>query len=251
MAGFSSLLLAAALAAASGPAPATEKPVSIVLVHGAFVDGSGWQAVHDRLIASGYEVLVVQNPTITLDGDVAATEQVIAMAKKPVVLVGHSYGGAVITEAGTDPKVKSIVYIAAFAPDAGESVAALNDAPVEAGEVKAPLLPPQDGFLIVDPAKFPEAFAADVDPAKTRFMAAAQVPWGLGAVTANADRIGWKLKQSYFMVTTEDRMVPPSGQRRMAKRAGAEIVEIKSSHAVMLAHPDEVAAFIQKAADAK
>lgn len=250
MAGFTSLLIAAAVAVTPTPAP-IDKPVSIVLVHGAFVDGSGWQGVHDLLIARGYEVLVVQNPTITLAGDVAATEQVIAMAKRPVVLVGHSYGGAVVTAAGTNPKVKSIVYIAAFAPDTGESVAALNDAPVAEGEVKAPLLPPQDGFLIVDPAKFPGAFAADVDPAKTRFMAVAQVPWGLGAVTANADRIGWKLKPSYFMITTNDRMVPPSGQRRMAKRAGAQVVEIESSHAVMLAHPAEVAAFIEKAVDAK
>lgn len=251
MAGFSSLILAAALAAAPAPAPAGDKPVSIVLVHGAFVDGSGWQAVHDLLTARGYEVLVVQNPTITLAGDVEATEQVIARAKKPVILVGHSYGGAVVTGAGTNPKVKTIVYIAAFAPDAGESVASLNEKPAAEGEVKAPLLPPQDGFLIVDPSKFPNAFAADVDPAKTKFMAVAQVPWGLGAVTANADRIGWKSKPSYFMVTKKDRMVPPSGQRAMAKRAGAKVVEIDSSHAVMLAHPDEVAAFIQTAADGK
>lgn len=230
------------------PAQAAEERVSIVLVHGAFVDGSGWQAVYDILSKRGHEVLVVQNPTITLADDVAATERVIALARYPVVLVGHSYGGAVITQAGDNPKVRTIAYIAAFAPDAGESVASLNEEPAGPGEVKAPLLPPQDGYLVVDPAKFPGAFAADVDPAKTRFMAAAQVPWGLGAVTTKLSRIGWKMKPSHFMVTTDDRMIPPSAQRRMAKRAGAQTVEIRSSHAVMLSHPGDVAAFIESAA---
>jgi len=224
--------------------------LSVVLVHGAFVDGSGWQAVHTQLSDDGYEVLVVQNPTITLEGDVAATERAIAAARHPVVLVGHSYGGAVVTEAGDNPKVKAIAYIAAFVPDAGESVAALNEAPAEAGESKAPVLPPVDDYLIVDPVQFPEAFAADVDPATTRFMAAAQVPWWLGAATAPVTRVGWKAKPTFYLVAKADRMVPPSAQRRMAERAGATLSEIDSSHAAMLSHPQEVAAFISAAAQA-
>lgn len=223
---------------------------SVVLVHGAFVDGSGWQAVHAILSGRGFEVLVVQNPTISLDGDVAATASLIGLARNPVILVGHSYGGAVITEAGADPRVKALVYIAAFVPDLGESVADLNDHPSNPDEAKAPLLPRQDGFLVVDPAKFPEAFAADVAPETTRFMAAAQVPWGLDAVTAKVSRAGWKDRPVHYLVATGDRMVPPSAQRRMATRAGARIVEVDSSHAMMLSRPYEVAAAIETAASA-
>lgn len=225
-----------------------EAKVSIVLVHGAFVDGSGWQTIYAILSARGYEVLVVQNPAITLEGDVAATERVIGLARHPVILVGHSYGGAVVTEAGDHPKVKAVVYLAAFVPDAGESVASLNEYPVEPGETKAPVLPPLDGFLTVDPERFPEAFAADVGVEKTRFMAAAQVPWGLGALTAKITRPAWKNKPTHYMVATNDLMIPPSAQRRMATRAGARIVEIESSHAVMLARPYEAATFIESAA---
>jgi pimeloyl-ACP methyl ester carboxylesterase len=237
------------LAATSGSALAQPaKSTSIVLVHGAFVDGSGWQAVYDRLSKDGYEVLVVQNPTISLDGDVAVTERAIAAAKYPVVLVGHSYGGMVITQAGDNPKVRSLAYIAAFAPEAGESVESLNEKPAEAGESKAPLLPPRDGYLIVDPEKFPNAFAADVPPQTTRFMAAAQVPWGLQAVTTKISKVAWKAKPTSFMVTGNDHMIPPSAQRMMAQRSGAKTVEIESSHAVMLSHPQAVADFV-KAAD--
>jgi len=242
-------LFAAMITAASTfTAPAAEKNVSIVLVHGAFVDASGWQAVYDILSADGYEVLAVQNPTVTLQGDVEATRQVIARANKPVVLVGHSYGGAVITEAGGVPKVQSLVYIAAFAPKEGESVFDIATAPTP-GEDKAPLLPPSDGFLLVDPLKFPAAFAGDVDTAKTRFMADAQVPWGLGAVETKITAPAWKSKPTYFMLTANDHMIPPSQQRSMAGRAGAKVVEINSSHAVMLSHPKEVAAFIASVAD--
>ncbi|QWW70254.1 alpha/beta hydrolase [Rhizobium sp. WYJ-E13] len=226
---------------------AADKPVSIVLVHGAFVDASGWQQVYDILSADGYEVLAVQNPTITLQGDVDATRQVIARASKPVVLVGHSYGGAVITEAGNLPKVKSLVYLAAYALQAGESVYDIGTAPTP-GEDKAPLLPPSDGFLLVDFAKFPTSFAADVDPAKTRFMAESQVPWGLGAVQTKITAPAWKEKPTYFMVTKNDHMIPPSQQRSMAARAGAKVIEIDSSHAVMLSHPQDVADFITSAA---
>lgn len=241
-------VLAAMVTTVSAPiSMAAEKDVSIVLVHGAFVDASGWRDVYDILSADGYEVLAVQNPTVTLEGDAEATRQAVSRASKPVVLVGHSYGGAVITEAGNLPKVRSLVYIAAFAPEAGESVYDIATAPTP-GEDKAPLLPPSDGFLLVDPAKFPDAFAADVDPATTRFMANAQVPWGLGAVQATIAKPAWKEKPTYFMVTTLDRMVPPSQQRAMAARAGAKVAEIASSHAAVLSHPEEVAAFIASAA---
>ena len=222
--------------------------VSIVLVHGAFVDGSGWQTVHAILSARGYEVLVVQNPTITLEGDVAATERVINQARHPVVLVGHSYGGAVVTQAGDHPRVTALVYISAFVPDAGESVASLNEHPAEPGETKAPVLPPQEGFLMVDPERFPEAFGADVGLERTRFMAASQVPWGLGALTAQLTRTAWRNKPAHYMVAGHDLMIPPSAQRRMAARSGARTVEIESSHAVMLARPYEVATFIETAA---
>ncbi|PHQ63654.1 MAG: alpha/beta hydrolase [Sphingobium sp.] len=221
---------------------------SVVLVHGAFVDGSGWQQVHSRLVARGFDVLVVQHPTVTLDGDVSATMRVIEAARHPVLLVGHSYGGAVITQAGNHPKVEGLAYIAAFVPDAGESVAQLNDAPAEKGENKAPVLPPQDGYLIVDPVKFPDAFAADVDPRTTRFMASAQLPWSLDAATATISQAAWKTKPSFYLVASADKMVPPSAQRRMARRAGAALTEIDSSHAAMMSHPTKVADFIAAAA---
>jgi pimeloyl-ACP methyl ester carboxylesterase len=245
-------LLFVTLIATAAPAQAAppEKPVSIVLVHGAFVDGSGWKSVYDALSKDGYEVLVVQNPTLTLEGDAEATRQVIARAKHPVVLVGHSYGGAVITQAGDDPKVKSLAYIAAFAPDVGESVSDLASKP-HPGEDAAPLLPPADGFLLVDPIKFPTAFAADVDGSTTRFMAASQVPWGLGAVGFKLTKAAWKNKPAHYMLTLQDHMVPPSGQRMMATRAKAKLVEIPSSHAVMLSHPQKVVAFIEGVAQEK
>lgn len=243
-------LILAAFAATPGLATAQEKPTSVVLVHGAFADGSGWRAVHDLLAREGYEVLVVQNPTESLAGDVAATRRAIAAARHPVVLVGHSYAGMVITEAGADPKVRSLVYLAAFAPDVGESVATLSQTPPAPGESHAPLLPPRDGFLIVDPEKFPAAFAADVDPGVTRFMAVSQTPWGLAAVQAPVATAAWRDRPSRFMVAAQDRMIPPSAQRAMAGRAGATVVEIASSHAVMLSHPAEVAALIEDAAGA-
>jgi pimeloyl-ACP methyl ester carboxylesterase len=241
---FATLLLFALPAAAQ----AGEQPYSVVLVHGAFVDGSGWQKTFEVLKKNGYEVIVVQNPTISLAGDAAVTRRAISAAQHPVILVGHSYGGAVITEAGMDPKVKSLVYIAAFAPEAGETVEQLATTPIP-GEPGAPLLPPRDGFLLVDPLKFPESFAAGADQELARFMAASQVPWGVEAVGSKVTAAAWKSKPSFFMVTTQDHMIPPTLQRTMAKRAGAKTVEIASSHAVMLTYPDKVAEFIQAAAE--
>ena len=227
----------------------TDKPVSIVLVHGGFVDGSGWQGVHDILTKDGYEVIVVQNPTISLADDVVVTRRAIAAAKNPVVLVGHSYGGVVITEAGNDPKVASLVYIAAFAPDAGESVQTLIANPPPGASVP-PILPPKDGFLALDKAKFAAAFAADVDPATAQFMANAQVPWGLEAAGGAVTTAAWRSKPSHYLVATDDHMIPPPAQRQMAQRAGAQVAETSGSHAVYVSRPEEVARTIRQAAAA-
>ncbi len=240
-------LMLAAIAPPLADAAGTEKATSVVLVHGAFVDGSGWKAVHDLLSQDGYEVLVTQHATATLDGDVTAVNSVIGAAKFPVVLVGHSYGGMIISRAGLDPRVKSLVYVAAYAPEPGESVAKLARIAAQPGESRAPLPPLRDGHRLVDPARCPAAFAADVPPSITRFMAAAQLPWGLPAVEAEVGDVAWKVKPAMYLVATEDRMIPPSLQRMMAGRSGARTSELASSHAVMLSHPREVAAFIAAA----
>jgi pimeloyl-ACP methyl ester carboxylesterase len=227
-------------------AHATEK--AIVLVHGGFVDGSGWEGVYDILKKDGYEVSVVQNPTISLAGDVVATKAVIDAQSKPVILVGHSYGGAVITEAGNDPKVVGLVYIAAFAPDAGESVGTLiaNPAP---GAPVPPILPPQNGFLTLDKAKFPASFAADVDPKKAQFMADAQIPWGLEALNGTISKPAWKAKPNWYLIASEDKMIPPDAQRAMSKRAGSAVVEEKGSHAIYVSQPEAVAKLIETATE--
>jgi pimeloyl-ACP methyl ester carboxylesterase len=224
-----------------------EKPVSIVLVHGGFVDGSGWQAVHGILSKGGYEVIVVQNPTLSLEDDVAVTSRAIAAAKHPVILVGHSYGGVVITEAGNDPKVRTLAYIAAFAPDGGESVETLIANPPPGASVP-PILPPVDGFLKLDSDKFAASFAADVDPATARFMADSQVPWGVNALAGKVSVPAWKSKPSYYLVASDDHMIPPPAQRMMAERAGAKVVETPGSHAVYVSRPADVARLIEQAA---
>ena len=222
-------------------------PVSIVLVHGGFVDGSGWEGVHAILKQDGYDVSIVQNPTLDLAGDVAATRQIISQAKGPVVLVGHSYGGVVITEAGNDPKVSKLVYIAAFAPDKGESVGSLIKNPPPGAPVP-PILPPQNGYLFLDKAKFANSFAADVDAKKAAFMANSQVPWGIGALEGAVTEPAWRQKPSWYLVATDDRMIPPPAQHFMSKRAGATVVESKGSHAVYVSRPDVVASIIKSAA---
>jgi pimeloyl-ACP methyl ester carboxylesterase len=225
----------------------TDKTVSIVLVHGGFVDGSGWQGVHAILTRDGYEVIVVQNPTVSLADDVAVTKRAIAAASHPVVLVGHSYGGVVVTEAGNDPKVTSLAYIAAFAPDTGESVEMLIANPPPGASVP-PILPPQDGFLRLDSAKFAASFAADVDPATAQFMADSQVPWGLEALGGKVTVPAWKSKPSHYLVATNDHMIPPPAQRQMAQRAGAAVVEVAGSHAIYVSQPAAVARLIEQAA---
>jgi pimeloyl-ACP methyl ester carboxylesterase len=220
---------------------------NIVLVHGGFVDGSGWQGVYKALKKDGYAVTIVQNPTFSLADDVAVTKRALAAQDGPVILVGHSYGGVVITEAGNDPKVTGLVYIAAFAPDKGESVSALIKDPPPGAPVP-PILAPQDGYLFLDTAKFAASFAADVSPDVAEFMADSQVPWGLEALNGSITDAAWKTKPSWYMVSTEDKMIPPDAQRAMSKRAGSTVVEVKGSHAVYVSQPQAVATLIEKAA---
>jgi pimeloyl-ACP methyl ester carboxylesterase len=220
---------------------------NIVLVHGGFVDGAGWEGVYNILKRDGYSVSIVQNPTISLEDDVAVTKRALAAQDGPTVLVGHSYGGVVITEAGNDPKVSALVYIAAFAPDKGESVGTLIKDPPPGAPVP-PILPPQDGFLFLDKAKFLASFAADVDSEKAAFMADSQVPWGVGAIGGAISEPAWRTKPSWYLVTTEDKMIPPDAQRAMSKRAGATVVEAKGSHAIYVSQPRAVADLIEQAA---
>jgi len=222
---------------------------AVVLVHGGFVDGSGWEGVYKILRNNGYDVSIVQNPTLSLFDDVAATRRIVARQQAPVILVGHSYGGVVITEAGNDPKVAGLVYIAAFAPDEGESVAALIKDPAPGAPVP-PILPPQDGFLFLDRAKFAASFAADVDKAKAEFMADSQVPWGVEALSGSISVPAWKSKPSWYLIATDDRMIPPPAQQFMSKRARSTVVEVKGSHSVYVSNPQEVAALIETAAKA-
>ena len=222
---------------------------SIVLVHGGFVDGSGWEGVYNILKKDGYSVGVVQNPTASLADDVATTRRVIAEQSGPVILVGHSYGGAVITEAGNDPKVIGLVYITAFAPDKGESVASLIKDPPPGAPVP-PILPPRDGFLLLDREKFPASFAGDVENAKAAFMADSQVPWGVEALSGTISEPAWRNKPSWYLLVTDDRMIPIAAQRLMAKRAGSTTAEVGGSHAIYVSQPKPVAEIIVKAAKA-
>jgi pimeloyl-ACP methyl ester carboxylesterase len=220
---------------------------NIVLVHGGFIDGSGWRGVYNALKKDGYTVAIVQNPTISLAGDVAVTKRAIAEQNGPVILVGHSYGGVVITEAGNDPKVAGLVYITAFAPDRGESVSSLIKDPPQGAPVP-PILPRQEGYLFLDKAKFAAAFAGDVSKDAASFMADSQVPWGVEALNGAINQPAWRTKPSWYLVATEDKMIPPDAQRAMSKRAGSRVVEVDGSHAVSVSQPTAVAHLIEQAA---
>src|SRR6266480_2773086 len=222
---------------------------NIVLVHGGFVDGSGWESVYQILKEDGYNVSIVQNPTISLEDDVAVTRRILAAQDGPAILVGHSYGGAVITEAGNDPKVVGLVYITAFAPDKSESVASLIKDPPPDAPVP-PILPPQDGYLFLDKTEFAGSFAADVEPEKAAFMADSQVPWGVEALAGAISEPAWKTKPSWYLLVTDDKMIPLPAQRFMSQRAGATVEEVAGSHAIYVSRPDAVAAIIEKAAGA-
>jgi len=220
---------------------------NVVLVHGGFVDGSGWQPVYKILTGEGFNVRIVQNPTLSLADDVAVTKRTIVSSDGPVILVGHSYGGVVVTEAGNDPKVKGLVYIAAFAPDRGESVSSLIANPPPGAPVP-PILPPQDGFLFLDRTKFAASFAADVEPALAAFMADSQVPWGVEALGGAVSKPAWRVKPSWYLVASDDKMIPPPAQRSMARRAESKVVETAGSHSVYVSKPETAAALIAQAA---
>jgi pimeloyl-ACP methyl ester carboxylesterase len=222
---------------------------NVVLVHGGFVDGSGWEGVYSELKQDGYTVSIVQNPTLSLQGDSDATKRIIDAQGEPVVLVGHSYGGAVITEAGNDQNVAALVYIAAFAPDKGESVNTLIDGFPKDGP-QPPILPPRDGFLLLDREKFHDSFAADVDAEVAAFMADSQVPWGVDALAGTISEAAWASKPSWYLITTDDRMIPPQAQREMSGRTGATVEEAAASHSVYVSQPGAVAEIVKKAAAA-
>ncbi|HTI68362.1 MAG TPA: alpha/beta hydrolase [Candidatus Limnocylindria bacterium] len=222
---------------------------AIVLVHGGFVDGSGWAGVYNILKKKGYNVVIVQNPTKSLADDVAVTKAAIAGLGREVILVGHSYGGVVISEAGNDPQVAGLVYIAAFAPDQGESVASLIANPSPGAPVP-PILPPKDGYLFLDRNKFAASFAADVEPDVASFMADSQVPWGLDALSGAVSEPAWKTKPSHYLVASDDQMIPPPAQRAMAGRAKAQVTEVPGSHSVYVSRPADVAEIIERAAQA-
>ncbi|MFC5742150.1 alpha/beta hydrolase [Dyella tabacisoli] len=241
------VIVGGALLTNVGSAYAADAKPSVVLVHGGFVDGSGWEGVYGILKHDGYDVTIVQNPTSSLSDDVAFTKRVLEKQSGPVVLVGHSYGGAVITESGNAPNVKALVYITAFAPDAGESVKTLTSNPVPGAPVP-PILPPQDGYLMLDTAKFPASFAGDLPSSKAKFMAESQVPWGMNAYTGTITQPAWKSKPSWYLVVTEDHMIPVAAQRVMAKRANAKVTETKGSHAIYVSNPKVVATLIEEAA---
>jgi pimeloyl-ACP methyl ester carboxylesterase len=233
---------------AGGMAAQTQKP-TIVLVHGAFADGSSWQRVIPILQRDGYDVIAVQNTLTSLEADVETTKRVIDAQTGPLVVVGHSYGGAVITDAAAEnPNVKALVYVAAFAPEVGEPVGAFGERyPVPLG---AALRPDAAGFLYVDRAQFHHVFAADIPLEEARVAAATQKPVHGSVFGAKVTRAAWKTVPSWYLVTQEDRAINPDLERFYAKRMGAKVTEIKSSHVPFFSHAPEVARVIQQAAEA-
>lgn len=241
----SAMVLVGATAVAAQPAPAGVAK-NVVVVHGALADGSGWKAVSDILTRDGYKVTIVQDPQTTLADDVAATQRIINQQNGPTVLVGHSYGGAVITEAGSDPRIKALVYVAAVVPDVGESTAKLAmSVPAASNDIH----PTPDGFLMLDVAKFPADFAADVPASQAKFMANSQVLVSGAAFTASVTTAAWHDKPTYGIVPTADRILNPDLERSLYRRAQAKVTEVKgASHAVFLSHPRAVAEVIERAA---
>ncbi len=220
---------------------------NVVLVHGAFADGSGWKAVADILKKDGFKVSIVQEPETSLQDDAQATQRILDQQDGPVVLVGHSYGGQVVTEAGADPKVKALVYVAAFVPEVGDSLLSLaKTMPLPSEDIKAT----KDGFLYLDPAKFAADFSADLPKATSELMAVSQVFASEKAFGAPVTKAPWHDKPTFAIVATQDKAINPDLERWMYKRAGAETTELKSSHAVYMSKPKEVAAVIEKAAKA-
>lgn len=234
--------------AAFGAHSATAAPVkNVVLSHGFFADGSGWKGVADILTRDGFNVTVVQQAETSLADDVKSTLRAVHASNGKSILVGHSYGGIVITQAGNDPQVAGLVYVSAFQPDAGESLKDLADrTPPASKGIKAT----DDGHLYFDRALFHADFAADIPAAQANFMALSQVTPALQTAGAPVTQAAWKTRPSWAIVTTADRTVHPDLQRFMAKRAGSKVVEINGSHAAFIAHPDQVARVIEQAAAA-
>jgi pimeloyl-ACP methyl ester carboxylesterase len=223
---------------------------TVVLVHGGFADGSGWQGVYS-LLKDDYSVRIVQEPNLSHEGDVTATKMITGAQSGPVVLVGHSYGGAVITEAGNAPEVAALVYIAGFVPDQGESVETLiGTFPPDEPSAGDAILPPQDGFLFLDREKFHESFAGDLSADEAAFMADSQVPWGVERLGGTISEPAWRSKPSWYLVTTEDRMIPPPAQRSMSERAGSTVEEAAGSHSIYVSQPATVADLIRSAVGA-
>lgn len=237
---------AATLAAcATTEAQENHQMTNIVLVHGAWADGAGWEGVYRALTAKGHRVSVVQNPLTSFEADVAAVDRVLARQDGPVLLVGHSYGGAVITQAGNAASVAGLVYVTAFAPDAGESVQTLL---AGGGGPPPPLQPSADGFLFFDPSVFPQAFAQDLPAEQGAFLAASQIPTAGACFGTPITTAAWRSKPSSYVLATEDRVIPPPAQRQMATRANATITEVRGSHAVYVSQPVAVADAIDAAA---
>jgi pimeloyl-ACP methyl ester carboxylesterase len=220
------------------------KPV--VLVHGGFVDGSGWESVYRALRQAGHQVSVAQHPTRSLTDDAAVVARILDQQPEPGILVGHSYGGAVITQAGNHPNVAALVYVCAFAPDSGESTNTVIEG-FPADGPQPPIMPPVDGFLFLDKAKFAASFAADVPADLATFWADAQLPWGVEALSGQISDAAWRHRPNWYLVTSEDRMIPPDEQRSMAQRIGATTVETASSHSVFASHPEVVTEIIKGA----
>ena len=246
VAALAATLMTSSLQVASAQSAPKTGIKNVVLVHGAFADGSGWEAVARILEKDGYTVSIPQPPEISFADDLKYAKAAIDAMDGPVVLVGHSYGGAIISEAGNDPKVSALVYIAAFAADAGESCASIEQAMPQASKAfKAD----SNGNWWIDPAHFAADFAADVPPAVSRFMAQSQVPISTDSFTSKITTPAWKSKPTWYMVATEDRSINPDNERRMAKRANATTVEVKASHVAYMSHPKEAAKLIEEAAN--
>jgi pimeloyl-ACP methyl ester carboxylesterase len=245
------LMAGTAHAAAAQPAsPPKAAAHNIVLVHGAFVDQTSWQPVAEILAKKGYNVTLVENPLTSLTADVDATKRALAKQRGKTVLVGHSWGGVVITQAGEDPKVSALVYVSAFAPNVGESLASLAKAgpPTEGA---AAIHPDEKGNLYIDPKVFPSAVAADLPPQIAESLANAQLPLNHVAFEAPVTTAAWRDKPTFYVVSTKDKVIAPEAQKMFAARMHAQTTEVAGSHASLVVHADDVAAVIEKAALAK
>ena len=244
---FLGLLLATLAPTPAALAAPAEKPVSIVLVHGAFVDQTSWKPVADILTKQGYNVTLVENPLTSLAADVDATRQALAKQNGKTVLVGHSWGGVVITEAGNDPKISALVYVSAFAPDVGQSLADLAKSG-PATEGGSAIHPDDKGNLYIDPKVFPSAVAADLPPQIAESLANHQLPLNHAAFEAPVDTAAWKDKPTFYVISTKDKVIAPEAQKFFAGRMKAQTTEVAGSHASLVVHAKEVAAAIEKAA---